>query len=56
MSRTETFSPNYYMDNKWTNFNSQNIAIAFTYKFNDFKAQQERQIDDGRDKTEGGIF
>ncbi len=56
MSRTETFSPNYYMDNRWTNFNSQNIAIAFTYKFNDFKAQQERQIDDGRDRTEGGIF
>ena len=56
MSRTETYASNYYMDSRYTNFNSQNIAIALTYKFNDFKAQQERQIDDGRDKTEGGIF
>jgi hypothetical protein len=56
MSRTETFGTDYYLNNQFTNFNSQNIAIALTYKFNDFKAQQERQIDDGRDKTEGGIF
>ena len=56
MSETETFGTNYYLNNRFTNLNSQNISLAITYKFNDFKARQERQIDDGRDKTEGGLF
>jgi hypothetical protein len=53
---TKTSAVEYYLDNRFTNVNSQNIAVSFTYKFNDFKARQERSIDDDRDKTEGGIF
>jgi hypothetical protein len=53
---TKTNANGYYMVNSFTNVNSQNIGVSITYKFNDFKLHQERSIDDGRDKTEGGMF
>ncbi len=56
MSQTQTYASNYYLNSKYTNLNSQNVSFSITYKFNDFKSRQERSIDDGRDKTEGGLF
>lgn len=54
--RTQTYGAEYFTDFKFTNYGMQNISISLTYMFNDFKNRQERNIDDGRDKTDNGMF
>lgn len=54
--RTETFGSNYYSDMRFTVPRSRSIALAVSFMFNDFKQKRERQIDDGRDNTEGGLM
>ncbi|MBI2419452.1 MAG: TonB-dependent receptor [Ignavibacteriales bacterium] len=55
-NQTQTYGAAYYSDSKFTNYSMQNISISLTYMFNDFKARQERNIDDGRDKSDNGMF
>lgn len=54
--RTENIGSNYRSDFSNTNIHSRGAFLSFTYNFNDFKAKRDRNIDDGRDKTEGGLF
>ncbi|MCE1187564.1 MAG: TonB-dependent receptor family protein [Ignavibacteria bacterium] len=54
--RTQTFGSNYYNDSKYHNLMSSSFGISITYLFNDFKQRQERNIDDGRDKSDNGMF
>ncbi|MGE5681385.1 MAG: TonB-dependent receptor domain-containing protein [Bacillota bacterium] len=52
----ETYGSNFYSYNRMDFVKNQNIGISIRYNFNDFKNRQEKTIDDGRDKTENGMF
>jgi hypothetical protein len=52
----ETFGSNFYSHESFTINNSRSVSLGITYMFNDYKPHRERNIDDGRDKAEGGIF
>lgn len=54
--RTETFGSNFYSDNTSHYLSSRGAFLSLTYNFNDFKPKRERNVDDGRDKSEGGMF
>ncbi|MGE5403123.1 MAG: outer membrane beta-barrel protein [Ignavibacteriales bacterium] len=53
---SETWANSYYMYSRGFVKNSRSVALSITWMFNDFKNKRERQIDDGRDKSEGGLF
>jgi outer membrane receptor protein involved in Fe transport len=53
--RYETFGSNFYSYSENINVNNKGIFLSFNYSFNDFKSRRERNIDDGRDKTEDGF-
>ncbi|MDP4175366.1 MAG: TonB-dependent receptor [Bacteroidota bacterium] len=52
----ETYGSNFYSYNKTEYVKNQNIGISIRYNFNDFQNRQEKTIDDGRDKSENGMF
>ncbi|MCU7490099.1 MAG: TonB-dependent receptor [Ignavibacteria bacterium] len=52
----ETFGSNFYSFEKFTINNSRSVSLGLTWMFNDYKPHRERNIDDGRDKAEGGMF
>ncbi|MGE5621339.1 MAG: outer membrane beta-barrel protein [archaeon] len=53
---SETFGSNFYSAELFTLNNSRSISLGITYMFNDYKEHRERNIDDGRDKGESGVF
>jgi outer membrane receptor protein involved in Fe transport len=53
--KNETFGSNFYTYSENINVNNKGIFLSLNYSFNDFKSRRERNVDDGRDKTDDGF-
>jgi len=55
-TQSETMTSDFYSYSNNQYKYSPSVALSIRYNFNDFKMKNERNVDDGRDKNEGGIF
>jgi hypothetical protein len=53
--RNETFGSNFHTYAENINVNNKGIFLSVNFSFNDFKNRRERNVDDGRDKTDEGF-
>ena len=48
----ETYGSNYYSSSNFHTSYGRGVSLSFTYTFNNFTEKRERQVDDGRDKSQ----
>ncbi len=51
----QTLGTDYYMNSSFSMVRSRSISIGITYMINNYKPRQDRNVDDGRDKSNQGF-